>query len=58
MYTLSISIGKNQSTKACGALNIPNMSTIIKLSQVMTTYYKNITSLIGANARIQRDIQV
>ena len=34
------------------------MSTIIKLSQDVTQYYKNITSLTGANVRIQRDIQL
>jgi len=28
------------------------MSTITKLSQDVTQYYKNITSLIGTNARI------
>ena len=32
------------------------MSTITRLSQDMTQYYKIITSPIGANARIQRDI--
>jgi len=32
------------------------MSTITKLPQDVTQYYKNITSPIGANARIQRDI--
>jgi len=35
-----------------------HMSTITKLSQDVIQYYKNITSLIGANARIQRDIQL
>jgi len=34
------------------------MSTITKLSPVVTQYYKNITLPIGANARIQGDIQV
>jgi len=34
-----------------------HMSTITKLSQDVTQYYKNITSPIGANARIQRDVQ-
>ena len=34
------------------------MSTITKLSQDVTQYYKNITSPIGANVRIQRDVQV
>ena len=33
-------------------------STITKLSQVVTKYYKNITSLIGVNVRIQREKQV
>ena len=31
------------------------MRTITKLSPDVTQYYNNITSLIGANARIQRD---
>ena len=35
-----------------------HMSTITKLSSDVTQYYKNITSPIGANARIQRDVQV
>ena len=35
-----------------------HMSTIIKLSQDVIQNYKNITSPIGANARIQRDIQL
>jgi len=34
------------------------MNTIIKLSQNVTQYYKNNTSPIGANARIQSDIQL
>jgi len=34
------------------------MSTNTKLLQDVTQYYKNITSPIGANARIQRDIQL
>ena len=34
------------------------MSTITKLSPSVTQYYKNITSPIGANVRIQGDIQV
>ena len=34
------------------------MSTITKLSQDVTQYYKNITSPIDVNTRIQRDIQV
>ena len=33
------------------------MNTITKLSQDVTQYYKNITSPIDANARIQSDIQ-
>jgi len=33
-------------------------STITKLSQDVISYYKNITSPMGVNARIQRDIQV
>jgi len=35
-----------------------HMSTITKLSPDVTQYYKNITSPIGTNARIQRDEQV
>jgi len=35
-----------------------HMSTITKLSPDVTQYYENITSLIGAIARIQGDIQV
>jgi len=35
-----------------------HMSTITKLSPGVTQYYNNIASLIGAIARIQRDIQV
>ena len=35
-----------------------HMSTITKLSQDVTQYYKNIISPIGANARVQRDIQL
>ena len=34
-----------------------HMSTITKLSQIVTQYYKNITSPIGTNTRIQREIQ-
>ena len=34
------------------------MSTFTKFSQNVTQYYKNITSPIGANARILRDIQL
>ena len=34
------------------------MSIITKLSQDVTQYYKSITSPIGTNKRIQRDIQV
>jgi len=34
------------------------MSTITKLSQDVTQYYKNITSPIRVIARIQRDIQI
>jgi len=35
-----------------------HMSTIIRLSQDVTQYYKNTISRIGANARIQRGIQL
>jgi len=58
IYTLSISTGKNQSTKVRDALYIPTYEYNYKLSQNVTQYYKNITSLIGAIARIQKDIQV
>ena len=58
IYTLSIITVKNQSTEACGALYILNYETITKLSQDVTQYYKNTTSPICANARIQSDIQV
>jgi len=34
------------------------MGTITKLSPDVTQYYKNITSSIDANARIQRDVQL
>jgi len=34
-----------------------HMSTITKLSPDVTQYYKNITSLIGVNTKIQRDVQ-
>jgi len=35
-----------------------HMSTIKELSEDVTQYYKNIISLIGTNARIQRDKQL
>jgi len=57
IYTLSISTGKNQSTKVRVHYTIQHMSTIIKLSQDVTQYYKNITSPIGVNVRIQSGIQ-
>jgi len=42
-----------------GALYIPTYEyNYTKLSQDVTKYYKNITSPIGANTRIQRDIQI
>jgi len=34
------------------------MSTITKLSKDVIQYYKNITSQIGTNARIQRDLHI
>jgi len=34
-----------------------HMNTVTKLSQDVTQYYKNITSPIGANSRIQSDIK-
>ena len=58
VYTLSINTGKNQSTEASGALYIPTYEYNYKVITRGDTYYKNITSLTGANARIQGDIQV
>ena len=67
VYTLSISTGKNQSTKHVVHYTFQHMSTITKLSPFfghikgsrgVTQYYKNITLPIGANMRTQRDIQV
>jgi len=55
---LSISTGKNQSTKARGALYIPTYVYNYKVITRYDTIYKNITSSIGAIARIQGDIQV
>ena len=55
---LSISTCKNQITKIRGALYIPNMSIITKLSQDVSQYYKNIISLIDVKLRIQENIQV
>ena len=57
VYTLSISTGKNQSTEASGALYIPTYEYNTKLSLEMIQYYMNITSLICAIARLQRDVQ-
>jgi len=52
---LSISISKNQSAKVRGAYAFQHMSIITKSSQDVIQYYKNITSPIRANARIQRE---
>jgi len=41
-----------------GVLYILTYKYNYKLLPDVTQYYKNITSSIGANARIQRDIQV
>jgi len=51
---LSVNIDKNQSTKVCGALYIPTYENKFKIITDMIQYYKNITSMIGANVRIQR----
>ena len=58
IYTLSISTYKNQSTEARGALYIPTYEYNYKVITRGVKYYKNITSLIGANARIHRDVHV
>jgi len=58
VYTLSISTGKNQSTEARNALYIPMYEYNYKVITRCDKYYKNIISPIGANARIQRGIQV
>ena len=58
VYMLSISTGKNQSTETNGALYIPTYEYNYKVITRGDKYYKNITSLIGANARIQRDVHV
>jgi len=44
--------------KVRGALYVPTYGTNTNLSHDVTQYYKNITSSIGVNARIQRDIQL
>jgi len=56
IYKLSISTGKNQSTKVRGALYIPTYEYNYKVITGCDTIYKNIKSQIGANTRIQRDI--
>ena len=43
---------------ARGALNIPTYEYNYKVITRGDKYYKNITSLISANARIQRDVHV
>ena len=58
VYTLSISTSKNQGTKASGALYIPTYVYNYKVITRGDKYYKNITSLIGANVRIQRYVHV
>jgi len=58
IYILSISTGKNQSTKVRGHYTFQHMSTIKKLSWNVIQHYKNITSPIGATTRIQRNIQL
>jgi len=52
VYTLSISTCKNQSTKVCGALYILTYEYNYKVFTRYDKYYKNTTSLIGANAKI------
>ena len=54
VYALSISTSKNQSSKIHGALYIPTYEYNYKVITRCDKYYKNITSPIGANARIQR----
>jgi len=44
--------------KVRGALYISTYEYNYKVITVCDQYYKNITSLIGAYARIQRDIQL
>ena len=56
VYTLSISADKNQSTEANGALYIPTYKYNYRVITRGDKYYNNITSPIGANARIQRDV--
>jgi len=58
VYTLGINTSKNQSTETRGALYIPTYEYNYKAITGCVKYYKNITSSIGANARIQRDVQV
>ena len=58
IYMLRISTGKNQSTKARGTLFIPTHEYNYKVITECDTILQNITSPIGANLRIQRDIQV
>ena len=48
----------NQNTEARGALYIPTYEYNYKVITGGDKYYKNITSLISANARIQRDAHV
>jgi len=52
IYTLSITTGKIRVWKYVVHYTFQHMSTITKLSQDVTQYYKNITSLKGANVRI------
>jgi len=58
MYTLSISTGKNHSTKVHDALYIPTYEYTYKVVISVTQYCKNITSTIGANTKLQREIQL
>ena len=55
-YMLSISTGKNQSSKIYGALYILTYEYNYKLTPEVTQYYKNITSPISVSLRIQSDI--
>ena len=58
IYTISISTGKNQSTKAHGALYIPtyeyNYKVITRCDKILHEYY--ITDI--RITKIQRDVQV
>ena len=58
VYMLSISIAKNQSTEEHGGLYIPTFEYNYIVITRCDKDYKNITSSIGANVRIQGNVQV